>query len=49
LFALPEVDDEVLIACKHGDVEGPHVIEALWNSSQTVHLDNERGETNTRA
>jgi uncharacterized protein involved in type VI secretion and phage assembly len=28
---LPEVNDEVLIACEHGDVHRPHIVGALWN------------------
>jgi uncharacterized protein involved in type VI secretion and phage assembly len=30
-FALPEVDDEVLIAFAHGDVRFPYVLGSLWN------------------
>lgn len=49
LFALPEVEDEVLAGCEHGDVGRPYVIGALWNPRQTAHRDNERGDNNTWA
>ncbi len=31
-FFVPEVDDEVLLAFEHGDVNRPFVVGALWNS-----------------
>lgn len=30
-FFLPEIDDEVLVAFEHGDVNRPYVVGALWN------------------
>jgi phage protein D/phage baseplate assembly protein gpV len=30
---LPEVNDEVLIAFEHGDVHRPHIVGALWSST----------------
>lgn len=30
-YFLPEIDDEVLVAFEHGDVNKPYVIGALWN------------------
>ncbi|CAG0933313.1 Actin cross-linking toxin VgrG1 [Thermoflexales bacterium] len=32
---LPEVNDEVLIAFEHGDVHRPHIVGALWSSTDT--------------
>lgn len=45
---LPEVDDEVLIAFEHGDINFPYVIGALWNSEDTPPEKNEDGKNNIR-
>jgi uncharacterized protein involved in type VI secretion and phage assembly len=31
LFAVPEIDDEVLVAFEHGDASRPYIIGGLWN------------------
>jgi uncharacterized protein involved in type VI secretion and phage assembly len=33
LLALPEVDDEVLVAFEHGDIRRPYLLGALWNGT----------------
>jgi uncharacterized protein involved in type VI secretion and phage assembly len=49
MFCLPEVDDEVLVAFEGGEISHPVVIGSLWNSTQTVHLDNSKdGKNNER-
>jgi phage protein D len=35
-YFLPEIDDEVLIAFEHGDINRPYVVGALWNGKDTV-------------
>jgi uncharacterized protein involved in type VI secretion and phage assembly len=37
-FFIPEVDDEVLVAFEHGDVNRPFVLGALWNSDDAPPL-----------
>ena len=45
---LPEVDDEVLVAFEHGDINYPYVIGALWNSEDTPPETNADGRNNIR-
>ena len=47
-FFLPEVDDEVLVAFDHGDINYPYVIGALWNGVDTPPETNADGKNNIR-
>jgi uncharacterized protein involved in type VI secretion and phage assembly len=47
-FFLPEVDDEVLVAFDHGDINHPYVIGALWNGVDTPPETNANGKNNIR-
>jgi uncharacterized protein involved in type VI secretion and phage assembly len=47
-FFLPEVDDEVLVAFEHGDVQFPYVVGALWNGTDTPAHTNDDGKNNLR-
>lgn len=49
LYCLPEVDDEVLIAFEHGQVEFPYVLGALWNGKDKPPESNADGKNNTRS
>jgi uncharacterized protein involved in type VI secretion and phage assembly len=48
LFYLPEVDDEVLLAFEHGDLDYPYVIGALWNGKDKPPETNSDGKNNKR-
>jgi uncharacterized protein involved in type VI secretion and phage assembly len=48
-FFLPEVDDEVLVAFEHGDINCPYIIGALWNGTAKPPLDNGDGKNNIRS
>lgn len=47
-YALPEVNDEVLVAFEHGRVDCPYVLGALWNGKDRPPADNEGGNNNYR-
>lgn len=44
----PEVDDEVLVAFEHGDINYPYVIGALWNGKDSPPEINSDGKNNIR-
>jgi uncharacterized protein involved in type VI secretion and phage assembly len=44
----PEVDDEVLVAFEHGDINEPYVIGALWNGKDKPPETNSDGKNNIR-
>lgn len=48
LYALPEVDDEVLVAFEQGCVERPYVLGALWNGKDKPPGKNGDGKNNVR-
>jgi uncharacterized protein involved in type VI secretion and phage assembly len=48
LYCLPEVDDEVLVAFEHGQVEFPYVLGALWNGQDKPPEQNDDGQNNRR-
>jgi len=45
---LPEVDDEVLVAFEHGQVDHPYVVGSLWNGKDNAPESNADGENNHR-
>lgn len=47
-FFLPEVEDEVLIAFDHGDVNHPYVLGSLWNGADKPPQTNSDGKNNIR-
>lgn len=47
-YFLPEVDDEVLVAFEHGQVDHPFVVGCLWNGKDDAPESNADGENNNR-
>ncbi len=47
-FFIPEIDDEVLVAFEHGDINRPVVIGALWNGKDKPHDNNSDGKNDRR-
>lgn len=47
-YFLPEVDDEVLVAFEHGQVDHPYVVGSLWNGKDNAPESNADGENNHR-
>ena len=47
-FFIPEVEDEVLVAFGHGDIDDPYIIGALWNGVDTPPETNSDGKNNIR-
>jgi len=48
VYFLPEVDDEVLVACEHGDPRFPYILGALWNGQDAPPETNSDGKNNIR-
>lgn len=48
IFFYPDVDDEVLVAFEHGDIDSPYIIGALWNSQDKPPEANSEGENNIK-
>ena len=47
-YFLPEVEDEVLVAFEHGQVDHPFVVGSLWNGKDDAPESNSDGENNHR-
>jgi uncharacterized protein involved in type VI secretion and phage assembly len=48
MFFLPEVDDEVLVAFEHGDMNHCYILGALWNGTDKPPETNSNGKNNIR-
>ncbi|MCO5382511.1 MAG: phage baseplate assembly protein V [Methanosarcina barkeri] len=44
----PEIEDEVLVAFEHGDIDRPYIIGALWNSKDKIPEENSDGKNNIK-
>jgi phage protein D/phage baseplate assembly protein gpV len=47
-FYLPEVDDEVLVAFEHDDINYPYIVGGLWNGKDAPPETNDDGKNNKR-
>jgi len=47
-FFYPDVDDEVLVAFEHGDIDSPYIIGALWNNQDKPPEKNSDGKNNIK-
>lgn len=48
MYFLPEVDDEVLVAFQHGDIQFPYIVGVLWNGKDAPPATNDDGKNNIR-
>lgn len=48
IYFLPEVEDEVLVAFEHGDMNRPFIVGALWNKDQKNYEDHDSGKNDRR-
>lgn len=48
IYCLPEVNDEVLVAFEHGQIEFPYILGALWNGQDNPPETNKDGQNNVR-
>ncbi|MGA7413986.1 MAG: phage baseplate assembly protein V [Bryobacteraceae bacterium] len=48
IYFLPEVNDEVLVAFEHGDIQFPYIVGALWNGQDAPPAENRDGKNNLR-
>jgi phage baseplate assembly protein gpV len=46
MYFLPEVDDEVLVAFAHGDINAPYIIGSLWNGIDKPPIEKDEDEKN---
>lgn len=46
MYFLPEVDDEVLVAFAHGDINSPYIIGSLWNGVDKPPSEKDEDEKN---